>query len=670
MAFSWEANPYGDFYAEKSPVFKGLGPHSGRAMKISPSSVILGYGESITFLTVGGTQPITYSLSNKTFGSINSSGVFTAKKYQTKDKKFYVIAKDKRGDEAKAKVSIIKNSVEISPSVATLGYGNSLTFGAAGGYENSYTWTVSNASMGTIAASTGLFTAKNTTGSVTVRAKDSAGTQGTAIVYVVESGLTVKPSVVVLERGQAITFTASGGTGSYTWQVNDSNLGSIDSATGKFTASYSTGKTYISVTDSGGSKGTAEVEVIKAVVKVQPSILTITRGGTQTFTATGGTGTYFWTSSDVSLGNIIFNTGRFTALNTEGTLTINVEDSAGNKGSGSVTIIGTSVTVIPSTITVARGNTQQFSATGGTGTYFWTVSDQTLGAIDSAGLFTARATGTLKVTVSDSAGNTGTATVTITVTSLTVSPSTISVARGRTQQFSAAGGTGTYFWAVSDKTLGSIDSNGLFTASGGSGTLTVTASDSAGNTGTATVTVAASSLTVSPYTVTLGRRQTQQFTSTGGSGTVYWSVTDRTLGSISTTGLFTAKTTLGTTAITATDSLGNSGTASVTVDKTVLDISPPSWFVSNSVGEAGASTTNSFSVSGGSGSYYWSISNNTTTASYISPTHFSVSSPNTAVTNIITVTIPASNLGNQTLTVLVQDTYGDSGTATVTVQAK
>jgi hypothetical protein len=648
--------------------FSYQGPTSGKAMRITPSSVTIGLRESVTFSVSGGTKPITFTLSNRSYGTISNSGVFTAATTPTSGASLNVIAQDQRKEKVEASVEIVADKVEVNPSFVTLEKGESYTFAATGG-TGSYTWKVSDSSYGSIIAATGVFTASSKTGTTNITVTDSASSTGSAKVEVVEAVVKVNPSFVTLEKGGSDTFVATGGTGSYSWKVSDSSYGSIVAATGVFTASSKIGTTNITVTDSASSKGSAEVEVVEAVIVVKPKNLTITKGGTYTFTATGGTGTYYWSTSDSTRGNIVYNTGIFSTTSTEGTLTINVKDSSGNTGSATVTIIGTSITVSPSSITIARGDTQKFSATGGTGTYYWTVSNQSLGNIDNAGLFTAKATGTLTVTATDSAGNTGGATVTITATSLTVSPATITVGRGNTQQFAATGGTGTYYWAVSDQTIGTISASGLFTSRGTLGTTTVTASDSAGNTGTASVTVATSTLNVSPATVTLGRRQTQQFTSTGGTGTIYWSASDRTIGSVSATGLLTAKTTLGATNVTATDSLGNSGFATATVVATVLDISPPSWFVSNSVGAAGASTTNVFSVSGGSGSYYWSISNNTPTNSYASPTNFKVSTPNTSATNTVTVTIPASNLGSKALTVLVQDTYGDSGTASITVEA-
>lgn len=73
----------------------------------------------------------------------------------------------------------------------------------------------------------------------------------------------------------------------------------------------------------------------------------------------------------------------------------------------------TPVTISPSTATVEAGNTQAFSASGGSGSYIFTVSSG-IGSINSGGLYTApQTTGSATITVSDSQGRSATSTVQI-----------------------------------------------------------------------------------------------------------------------------------------------------------------------------------------------------------------------------------------------------------------
>lgn len=175
----------------------------------------------------------------------------------------------------------------------------------------------------------------------------------------------------------------------------------------------------------------------------------------------------------------------------------------------------TSVSVSPSSATVAGAATQQFTATvNGTDSPAQTVTwGASAGSINSSGLFTAPAatasiqTITVTATSTVDGSKAGTATVTVpatgtpapTVTTVAVSPSAPTVAGAATQQFTVTvTGTNspaqTVTWAA---TAGSINSSGLFTApaaTGTSQTITVMATSTVNGTksGTATVTVPAS----------------------------------------------------------------------------------------------------------------------------------------------------------------------------------
>ncbi len=391
----------------------GQGPYSGKSsgsvIKISPSRATVGFGESVTFSATGGSSPITWKVSKKRFGTIDSLGIFTANKTRTKKKKLYVLATDAKGKRVRVRVRVIRNRIEVLPAVAAVEFGESLTFTATGGYKEKYTWTVNDKTYGFIDASSGVFTAKTSEGTVKVRARDYAGT-----------------------------------------------------------------------------KKTATVDVVETVLGVTPSVLTITKGDTYTFSASGGTGLYFWFLDDISLGEIGFESGEFTARLTEGTVYVTVQDDAGNAGTAVVTIVGSSIALTPFTVSITKGATQQFTATGASDTIYWSVSDRTIGTVDSDGLFTAKTTvGSVTITAKDSKENSGTATVSVEATFLDILPSSWSVASVATgsdleNSFTASGGSGTYFWSVSNN-----DASSSYTA---------TLSDASGTTTTATVTIPTSDI--------------------------------------------------------------------------------------------------------------------------------------------------------------------------------
>jgi hypothetical protein len=259
-----------------------------------------------------------------------------------------------------------------------------------------------------------------------------------------------------------------------------------------------------------------------------------------------------------------------------------------------VTAPGTlvSMTVTPNATLVA-GTTQQMTAVGYDAdgrtvpiSPAWSIAAGG-GTIVSTGMFTAGSVpGLYANTVVASVGSiSARASMTIipgALATIEVEPTPVVLGIGTTQQFTAEGHdamgnvvpfTGT--WSVVAGG-GAIDGNGVFTAGNLVGTYANTVQASSGGLkGTATVTVTPgplASITVTPNPATMGVGVSQQFTATGkdASGNVValtpvWSVAAGG-GTINTSGLFVAGTTLGTFTNTVTATSGSlSGTATVIV---------------------------------------------------------------------------------------------------------
>jgi hypothetical protein len=153
--------------------------------------------------------------------------------------------------------------------------------------------------------------------------------------------------------------------------------------------------------------------------------------------------------------------------------------------------------------------------------------------------------------------------------SLGVIPETLSLAPRARQGFQAIGGSLTgYTWAfVTNASGGSLSPSGAYTAGGvGSVTDVIGLTDSLGNSATATVTVT-EGVAISPSVATVTPKEAKAFTATGGSGTYTWAfVTNASGATLSRGGIYTAGETSGVSdEIKATDSLGNSATATVNV---------------------------------------------------------------------------------------------------------
>ncbi|WP_197018479.1 Ig-like domain-containing protein [Methanoculleus sp. MH98A] len=356
----------------------------------------------------------------------------------------------------------------------------------------------------------------------------------------------------------------------------------------------------------------APVEPILDRVTVTPDTATLEIDGTEQFTATAfdqfgeemAGAEFAWACSNTTVGTID-DTGFFTA-HAAGTtdVTATAEDIA---GTATVTVTADepeepvldSIEVEPETVTLEIDGTQQFAATAldqfeeeMTGIAFnWSCDNETVGEIDTDGIFTALAAGTATITAT-AEDITGTATVTVTdeepaATEITIEPPEATLDVNETVTFEATvrdqfGGEVpgvSVTWSCDNETVGAInESSGFFTAhAAGTATVTATAGDLSE---TATITVTADEpeepvlerIEVEPDTATLDVGDTEQFAAIAFdenglemTGVEFaWSCDNETIGTVDDTGLFSA---LASGTATVTASAGDvSGTATVTVN--------------------------------------------------------------------------------------------------------
>ncbi len=218
------------------------------------------------------------------------------------------------------------------------------------------------------------------------------------------------------------------------------------------------GSLAVSLTTCGSSPSSPLTLV---AISVTPLISSIPLGFPQQFTATGkfSNGTsqdittqVTWNSSNTSV--LTVNGGGLATPVSLGTATITA--SLGGL-SESTTYVVTSATlssifVTPVNLSLPRGVTQQFTATGIfsdntnhdiTTQATWNSSDPSIATVNNIGLVTGVATGTATLTATFETIS-GSTTLTVTsaaLLSIAVTPANLSIPRGTTQQFTA---TGTY----------------------------------------------------------------------------------------------------------------------------------------------------------------------------------------------------------------------------------
>ncbi|MBI3556878.1 MAG: hypothetical protein HY074_11495 [Deltaproteobacteria bacterium] len=302
------------------------------------------------------------------------------------------------------------NTLAISPATSTLGPGNSGTFTASGGL-GPYAFAITSGG-GTINATSGAFTAPGSAGTVIVSATDTLSNVASATITV-NGALAISPSTFTLAINNTKTFSASGGVTPYTFSIT-SGGGSINSATGLYTAPGLTGSATVMVTDSLGNTSSASVTINPALA-ISPTSFTLAVGNSKTFSATGGVTSYTF-SITAGGGSINSVSGVYTAPGISGSATVTVTDSVGNTANAAVTI-NSALAISPASVSVPVGNIQNFTASAGVNPYSFSLFSGTgtinvvSGTIESYLAPTTQGTATVRVT--DNIGNIANATITI-----------------------------------------------------------------------------------------------------------------------------------------------------------------------------------------------------------------------------------------------------------------
>ena len=573
---------------------------------------------------------VTWSLAHGG-GAINASGLFTAGDSAATYANTVIAA---IGSVASTGSSVTVtagalSTIAVTPATITLAAGGTQQFTAVGkdAHGNAVAlpgraWSVA-AAGGTIDTS-GMFTAGTTAGTFTNTVLATSGADSGSASVTVGAG-----ALATIEITLDTTTVANGGTHQYivtgkdahgnvvpvvpapTWSVVAGG-GTIDPTTGLFTAGTVSG-TFVNTIQvvSGTTTATMTVTIAPgplATITVSPATMTLASGATQQYTAVGKDAhnnvvviTPAW-SVVAGGGTIDGASGLFTAGSSAGTFTNSVQATSGAvSGTATVTVTVTagplaSITVTPSTPSLAIGGQQTFTAVGHDAsnndvaiTPTWTVVAGGGTIVAGTGVFTAgTVAGTFTNTVTATSGAiSGTASVTIApgaLSNLTITPASKSLAVNATQQFTVVGTDAnnnivaiTPTWSVLAGG-GTIDaSTGLFTAGTVTGTYTHTVVATVGSLAqVATVTVTGGpvvTITVTPTNPSVTVNSNVTFSAVGKDvydnvTTIHpsWALSTVTAGTIAQSGVMHASTTPGTytNAVTATVGLVV-GTASVTV---------------------------------------------------------------------------------------------------------
>ncbi len=433
------------------------------------------------------------------------------------------------------------------------------------------------------------------------------------------------------------TITATGGTGPYSYTVSSgaapTGIALLGDGTLSGTATRSGSFSFtVKATDALGSIGVQVYAVVVGAPTITFSPASLAAGETgvaynQPVTANGGTApyTYSLASGTLPAGITLATDGTLSGTPTaSGTFNITIRATDSTVGTGApfsatkayTLVIGApTITLSPATLPSASTGTaysQTLIASGGVSPYGFTVNSGTLpvglnlaanGTL--SGTPTASGNATFDIQATDALGRTGAQSYTLAVNAptITVAPSGLAagtVGTAYSQTISASGGAAPYSYSVTAGTLPAglgIAADGTLSGTptaAGSSNFTVTATDAYGTSGSSAyaLTIKAASLTLSfvPAPGALpaamaGENYSVGIAANGGVGALLYDVSSGSLPkgmilNVSTgalTGPLDADATIGETRFTirATDTAGNSGTASYSITVEAREVTAP-----------------------------------------------------------------------------------------------
>ena len=533
----------------------------------------------------------------------------------------------------------------LTPASVIIAIGDSpVEFMATGGYGN-YEWNALNGGLSTTLGDKTTYEPL-LAGLDKISATDLKGFTATSVINVLPA-LDINPAVdgKRFSPSSIVQLTAIGAEAPYKWQVKNATFQASgnDNEIIAITLGIDPATIEVTVTDNAGrDKVVSFTNNGQLTIDPAGPEITVAPDSETPFIVSGGDGSYTWITvggdvDDPSLANVTYK-----APSLPGVYHVTVSDSAGD--SASVIIkSGDPLRVTPQCARVQRGETPSFSVVSGTSPFLWETDFGSLSATSGdQNTYTPEAElGVYEVRVFDNAG--GVANLCVMVAEpLVVTPAQANVARGGTLAIEVSGGSGFYKWSSIHGTV-SPNSGGTttYTAPMETGKDTITVRDSAGLTAKVEVNVTGGDdVFITPSTSSLEIGGTLQLVASGGDSNYTWTAN---LGTVSSSGFYTAPANVGTATVTVEDSAGHSATATIEV---IVGKAPT---ITPSEAKVGLNGVVTLTVTGGKASYTWS-----STIGTISPSGDNV-----------TFAAPGS-IGIANVSVI--DAFGNSGTATIEVK--
>ena len=368
------------------------------SVKLNRGTLTLGVGEKYGLIKTvspsSANQTCTWSSSNSSVASVDSSGKVTAKKSGTAN----ITVKTTNGKTATCKVTVkpAPTSVKINPASLTLGKGEKYTISQSansGSYAWGFSWSSSNTSVATVtkgSANKATVTAKGVgTATITIKTYNGKTAQCKVTVKNAPTSVTTNPTSLILGKGEKYTISENTNSGAYAnaanlkWSTTNSNVATVTKGSGNKATitAKGNGTAYIKISLYNGKTAQCKVTVKNAPtsVKTNPTSVTLGKGETYVISESTNSGAYAnaanlkWTTTNSSVATVTKSEGNKAVITAKGvgTAYIKITLYNGKTAQCKVTVKNapTSVKINPASITLGKGETYTISESTNSGAY-------------------------------------------------------------------------------------------------------------------------------------------------------------------------------------------------------------------------------------------------------------------------------------------------------------
>ena len=473
------------------------------SVKLNRGTLTLGVGEKYGLIKTvspsSANQACTWSSSNSSVASVDSSGKVTAKKSGTAN----ITVKTTNGKTATCKVTVkpAPTSVKVNPTSVTLGKGEKYTISEStnsGSYAWGFSWSSSNTSVATVtkgSANKATVTAKGVgTAIITIKTYNGKTAQCKVTVKNAPTSVKTNPTSVTLGKGEKYTISESTNSGAYAnaanlkWTTSNSSVATVTKGSGNKATitAKGVGTAYIKITLYNGKTAQCKVTVKNAPssVKTNPTSVTLGKGEKYTISESTNSGTYAnaanlkWTTSNSSVATVTKGSGNKATITAKGvgTAYIKITLYNGKTAQCKVTVKNapSSVKTNPTSVTLGKGEKYTISESTNSGTYAnaanlkWTTSNSSVATVTKGSgnkaTITAKGVGTAYIKITLYNGKTAQCKVTVknAPSSVKTNPTSVTLGKGETYVISESTNSGAYAnaanlkWSTSNSSVATV----------------------------------------------------------------------------------------------------------------------------------------------------------------------------------------------------------------------